>query len=236
MGVEGGRVKSTSQKTIRHPIIPPGTQSPGFGGFSGYAGQVDGDLRLDHVDSAKFEESSGLAGGTIGGAIRLVGAEARLTIYGTGFEVDGTPVPYGELTATSGVLTGSLFLGGALDNAFRHGGAACGVPPTTCAGTILLAPPSDELWTVIANGLAPPEPGNVVDTDLAGVALQVRDAGCAAIPAAPRVACTTSGTSTVVELVTGSITPLVLVNDTASQIATGGSHEQLMAFGDSHVQ
>lgn len=58
-----------------------------------------------------------LRGGTVAEELESRGTSV-LEIYGTAFEVDGAPVPYGELAATSGTLTGLLGDGSPLDNLF----------------------------------------------------------------------------------------------------------------------
>ena len=56
------------------------------------------------------------------------------------FAVDGSPVPFGDLAAQTGTLTGRLAAGDSINNQFVH----AGYPECTsfpCTGTITLAPP-----------------------------------------------------------------------------------------------
>jgi hypothetical protein len=57
-----------------------------------------------------------------GGSFTTLGAyhDATVTIVGSGFAVDGVPVPFGDLTAMSGTLTGTLQSGEALDLPFNR--------------------------------------------------------------------------------------------------------------------
>lgn len=61
-----------------------------------------------------------LAGGTVRGQLRVF-ESGRIWIVGSGFQLDGIPVPFGDLIADSGTLTGTLASGDSLDNAFRNG-------------------------------------------------------------------------------------------------------------------
>ena len=79
-----------------------------------------------------------LSGGTVGHEL-VAFDSSLLTIVGFGFEVDGVPVGFGTLAATSGRLTGTLASGEPIDDAFCQGGGACyaGIPTT---GSITLVP------------------------------------------------------------------------------------------------
>jgi len=48
--------------------------------------------------------------------------DSLITIVGNDFEVNGLPVPYGDLEALVGHLTGTLASGHSVDNTFRQGG------------------------------------------------------------------------------------------------------------------
>ena len=74
-----------------------------------------------------------LLGGTITDDLSA-GNVALLKVVGSGFQVDGVPVPLGNLTATSGRLTGLLASGDSLNANFFQGGAS----PND--GTIRLVP------------------------------------------------------------------------------------------------
>jgi hypothetical protein len=99
-------------------------------------GTVQGKVRV---------EGSGIVtmnGGTVEGELWAL-ESGVIEIVGLNFEVDAVPVPYGDLTATTGTLTGVLALGDPLANTFYQGGATCGAE--TCTGTIRLieAPDAD---------------------------------------------------------------------------------------------
>jgi hypothetical protein len=60
-----------------------------------------------------------------GGIVRGLGAthSSVIKIEGSGFEVDGVPVPYGDLTAETGTLTGTLASGDPVEYFFYQGQA-----------------------------------------------------------------------------------------------------------------
>lgn len=64
-----------------------------------------------------------LSGGSIGDKINAFGS-STLTIVGASFEIDGVPVGFGAVSATTGVLTGVLASGDALDNVFSRASEA----------------------------------------------------------------------------------------------------------------
>ena len=72
---------------------------------------------------------------------------STVTIMGFGFAVDGDPVPYGDVAAQYGALTGMLASGEPLNGGFCQGGGVC-------TGTITLAfapqVPSLSLWGCLA--------------------------------------------------------------------------------------
>jgi hypothetical protein len=99
--------------------------------------------RLEAFDSASVT----LSGGTIGDTIVAYHSSA-ITIEGTNFMVrsggDPVAVPYGDLNALTGTLTGTLASGDPLDNVFFQGGGSY-------AGTISLVPePSAALLQITA--------------------------------------------------------------------------------------
>jgi hypothetical protein len=61
-----------------------------------------------------------------------------ITLWGSDFEVDGVPAPYGELEALTGTLTGTLLSGDTIDFEFRQGGYDSG--SYQWDGTIVVAP------------------------------------------------------------------------------------------------
>ncbi len=128
-------------------------------------GEVGGYVILE--DSAQLEMTGGSAraalqshgdsiatirGGVFREAIQAYDA-STVFIAGSGFEVDGNPVPYGDLTALSGILTGTLASGEPLDLWFGQGGG-------TYTGTITLIPE--------------PATGLLFGAGLAGLALRRR--------------------------------------------------------------
>ncbi len=65
---------------------------------------------------------------------------STITIVGRGFEVDAVPVPYGDLTAQTGRLTGAFASGDPVDNVFYQGGwteTPCTLA-SPCSGIITL--------------------------------------------------------------------------------------------------
>jgi hypothetical protein len=95
--------------------------------------------------------SSGYSSITVFGGWFRHDLEARgsstITIIGSDFMVDGVPVPYGELTALTGTLTGTLASGETLNNEFCQGGGSCSGSycggGASCDGTVILAPVTD---------------------------------------------------------------------------------------------
>jgi len=77
-----------------------------------------------------------LSGGTVQGALQAYDS-VSFTIAGANFEVDAVPVPYGDLGAQTGTLTGTLASGDAINVVFYQGGYACYGNP--CDGIITLA-------------------------------------------------------------------------------------------------
>jgi hypothetical protein len=74
-----------------------------------------------------------ISGGTFGNIDIKAGNSSLIKIVGNAFAVDGAPVPYGNLIALNGVLTGMLANGGSLNNLFNQGGGSH-------TGTIRLVP------------------------------------------------------------------------------------------------
>jgi len=108
-------------------------------------GTVTGDI--DAWDSSSFTWN----GGTVAGEV-FAGDTATLTIDGTDFQVDGVPVPMGDLSAMTGVLTGTLESGDPINNTFYQGGHDYyGDSSWFVTGTITLVPePSMVLLQTVA--------------------------------------------------------------------------------------
>jgi hypothetical protein len=91
-----------------------------------------------------------MSGGTVEDELAADGA-STITIVGSGFMVDGMPVPYGDLTALTATLTGTLASGDPIDNVFYQGGGSytgtitltlpinIGVPALSLEGKLALA-------------------------------------------------------------------------------------------------
>jgi hypothetical protein len=97
-----------------------------------------------------------LSGGTVGWDL-WAHDSSLIEIVGGGFAVDDSPVPYGNLSATTGRLTGTLASGDPVDNDFYQGGYAyqCGgFPEDLCAadGTITLV---SQPFTAVAIDIKP---------------------------------------------------------------------------------
>jgi hypothetical protein len=77
------------------------------------------------------------------GILVVASDSSTLTIVGTDFAVDGDPVDYGPIAASSGVLTGTLESGDLIENRFCHDGStACGFATN---GLITLPEPDQAL-------------------------------------------------------------------------------------------
>lgn len=86
-----------------------------------------------------------LEGGTIQNDL-LAYANSRILVSGSGFAVDGSPVPYGPLVAEVGHLTGTLDSGDPIDNDFVQGGSVY-------TGDIILSDPDAGVPDVEVNGM-----------------------------------------------------------------------------------
>jgi hypothetical protein len=95
--------------------------------FTMTGGTVDNEVVVG--GSASFT----MSGGEIGGELHATNT-AVITIVGYGFEVNGSPAPYGDLTVQTGTLTGTLASREPIDTEFHQGGGLY-------TGTITLAPP-----------------------------------------------------------------------------------------------
>jgi hypothetical protein len=92
-----------------------------------------------------------MSGGTV--LINLTAFDSStIMIVGSGFKVDGVPVPYDDLTATTGTLTGTLASGNPIDNEFYQGGG-------NHTGTIRLIP---AVVSSVAIDVGPGDPENEI--------------------------------------------------------------------------
>jgi len=77
--------------------------------------------RISTYDSSLLSMSGGLR--PTNGTLRLYAYDSSIIeIAGRDFEVDGTAIPYGYIPARSGILTGTLASGDAIEAEFQHGG------------------------------------------------------------------------------------------------------------------
>lgn len=67
--------------------------------------------------SARSYSQVTISGGTFGDDLKA-SENSSITIYGTDFSIDSFSVGYGEITATSGILTGTLASGEIINNNF----------------------------------------------------------------------------------------------------------------------
>jgi len=73
--------------------------------------------RLEVSLIAQDDSTVTMSGGTVG--YNLVAYKySTITVVGRHFEVDGVPVPYGDLTAQTGTLTGTLASGDPINSLF----------------------------------------------------------------------------------------------------------------------
>ena len=77
-----------------------------------------------------------LSGGSIpSGVTHCIDDTALFEVFGTGFQVDGSPVGYGDVVAPTGTLTGTLESTDALSMDFAQAGSG------GCTGTLRLSAP-----------------------------------------------------------------------------------------------
>jgi hypothetical protein len=88
---------------------------------------------LTHWLHAHSSSTTTISGGTVSTELRAYDS-STITIVGRNFEVDEAPVPYGDLAALTGTLTGTLASGGSVNSVFHQGGGSY-------TGTITLSPP-----------------------------------------------------------------------------------------------
>jgi hypothetical protein len=107
-----------------------------------------------------------ISGGTVGDDL-YASDSSTITIAGWDFAVDGSPVPYGDLTALTGTLTGTLMSGDPIDNEFYQGGGSY-------SGTITLVQsllPALSSWGKLALG------ATLLGAGSLGVVVRRRQAG-----------------------------------------------------------
>ena len=101
---------------------------------------------VGHDLVSRYFSTVTMSGGTLGDFL-MAYESSTIILKGSDFMVDGVPVPYGDLAALTGTLTGTLEFGDSLNNMFFQGGYAGSVN-----GTIRLVPePSTSL--LLAFGL-----------------------------------------------------------------------------------
>lgn len=134
---DGGHIAKTIQAGGSSTLTMNGGQVDGFvGAFSAARVAVHGGSMSDVLANDRGEIV--VTGGTIASTV-YARDDSQVWIVGSGFAIDGVPTGLGDIVATSGVLTGVLENGDALNVAFRQGELATGqIAPLT--GTITLAP------------------------------------------------------------------------------------------------
>ena len=103
---------------------------------------ITGGVTSVYALSAQQSSTITISGGTVRSVWLQASDSSTITIVGRNFEVDGVPVPYGDLTAQTGTITG-LLASGDIDSVFYQAGWT-GFPCSVsfpCSGTITLVPP-----------------------------------------------------------------------------------------------
>lgn len=140
--INGGNVFDFSLQGESVAAMRGGTAEIGFvqtGGSSSFT-MTGGTLRGSFFESFRDDSVLAFEGGSVAG-VWLVFDASHITFVGSDFEVDGSPVPYGELSAQMGLLGGTLALGGSVDILFFQGGFDDG--RRVYSGTITLVPAAD---------------------------------------------------------------------------------------------
>jgi hypothetical protein len=164
---------------------------------------------------------------------------STVTIKGESFMVDTgsgpEPVEYGDLSAMTGRLTGTLESGDLIDNVFYQGGyaewpACSGFSP--CSGTITLVHALPVITPLISNGEdAETNPAaNVIDDETYYGGLYVRNVGC---PASAADCPEPWGDATEVVLVAGGEVSRLYARDLSTVTISGGSIEVCLSALDS---
>lgn len=126
-----GRGQATDSSTI---LIDGGQVNFDLSTFGGghvalMSGTVGGSLSVGGSGA-----TGSWSGGTVAGSIFGI-FEGVLTVFGSGFEIDGLPVGFGPITVDTGTLTGTLADGTAINNTFFTVPNSEPIP-----GQIILAP------------------------------------------------------------------------------------------------
>jgi len=118
---------TVSAGTVTGYLKPSGSSTVTMGG--GWVSQLlaAGSSSVTISGGTVWSQLTALDSSTVtidGGALAGVGAvnSSIITIEGSDFEVNGAPVPYGDLAAETGTLTGTLASGDPIDYYFYQGG------------------------------------------------------------------------------------------------------------------
>jgi hypothetical protein len=106
---------SSSSATMRGGYVVEALEAFGASSVTMSGGEVGSDL------AARFSSSITMSGGLVWGEL-LAYHSSIIEIIGSDFKVGHSPQPYGDLSATTGVLTGTLASGESLINVFYQGG------------------------------------------------------------------------------------------------------------------
>jgi hypothetical protein len=139
--VEGRLIAyGSANVTMSGGIVEDGLIAASFSTVTLAGGSVEGYV------SSESSSNVTISGGTVGAELRAKHFSTT-TIVGRHFAVDGVPVPYEDLTAQTGILTGTLASGERIENLFYQGGGSY-------TGTITLVEspglPSLSPWSQLA--------------------------------------------------------------------------------------
>ena len=132
--LSGGTVASLSASGSSTVTVSGGTVTFSVAGSGNSSVMLSGGAVSDKL-LALESASVTLSGGTVSNEL-LAYQSSTITIVGRDFEVDGSPQPYGDLSAQSGTLTGTLASGDPVDNAFQQGGGIYTGTITLVAGPL----------------------------------------------------------------------------------------------------
>jgi len=121
----------SSTATVNGGSMAQGLAASGFSIVTVNGGRVDFSLRAS--DSSTVTINGGQLDWWSPDGLGTYDS-STVTVVGTGFAVDGSPVPHGDLTTQTGTLTGRLVSGGIINQVFHQGGG-------DYTGTITLALP-----------------------------------------------------------------------------------------------